>query len=289
MNNSPDMPKQDGIDLSYVDSYEEAVGKLSPEEREDVAKRYDEILSILTHLLAGLRWQKEHIEEQVEFDRVNPYVLPEEKDRLLEYGESMAEYYALFMRLVFVRLDVMTAYKYLLLAQSDWEYRFFARRIYTLMYETYGSDCSYLKLVNKSFRIVKDNGDKDLFVSVMEKRDVLLHFLESKQALLKEVRKANEAHKAFEIDRLFRAVEKLSAKESKALIDEYKDKLSDFSKALVAFHHSVEESDKGLRTVSIPGLIGVKGTFTIKEIRGGDPTKPLRGIAFLSDPEPIAP
>lgn len=56
-------------------------------------------------------------------------VAPESTHVNLEFLQIACCEYMMFC------MDVLTAYRYLIEAKTDWDYRFFARRIYTMMHE----------------------------------------------------------------------------------------------------------------------------------------------------------
>lgn len=51
----------------------------------------------------------------------------------IELFQLIADFYRINGRLILLELDVNTAFKFIFKAKTEYEYRFFARRSYTLM------------------------------------------------------------------------------------------------------------------------------------------------------------
>lgn len=247
------------LELNFVDSIKDQFNIIDETERKKISENYDGIIRIWTSFLAALRWQIQDLERQIENERNRPLDVVLNRDEFLEFCEAFLEFYRNYVRLVFFQVDVTTAYKHLKLAETDWEYRFFARRIYTLMYETYGSDYAYLKFINPVLNSVRRYCDESAYTEVTNCQRKLRKFLQKNKTVIEYVRVKNEAHKSFRIDELFDAVENLSVKESFALIEEYKQRLDAFFRSLVMLHKSLDEYNNKARTVQMIGPVFMTG------------------------------
>lgn len=123
----------------------------------------------------------------------------------IELVKIIVDFYRLNGRLSLIELDVNTAFKYIFLANTDYEYRFFARRIYTIMYETSkGLAIPMGQMYTKLLGLVEDK-DIDLYKN---NHGRLVHFLNSHADEFKEVRNANEAHKFKDFETQLESIEK---------------------------------------------------------------------------------
>lgn len=248
-------------DLNYIDSVNDSQA-IDKDKRTVVEENYDKIIAILISAMAKIRWQMQDFEKQIEVDKKLTDGCIIDLNTLLAFEQAYREFYRIYIRVMFFRIDVCTALKYLMLAKTDWDYRFFARRIYTLMYETGCSQDCLLKIVNKPLNDVKRFGNQAAFENVVKCRKELTKFMQRNQSVIYEVRKNNEAHKSEDTDKQFAAVERLSVKESRELIDEYQRYMASFFGSLTALQKSLDEYNRGARTVcgiafpmSMTGLI----------------------------------
>ena len=233
--------------LNYVDS----IGDVSPK-GDEIEENYDEIISLLTSALAGLRWQCKDFELQIEKVRSNPFSHLVNTPELLEFETAIFGFYKNYIRLLFYMVDVMTAFKYMKLARMDWDYRFFVRRIYTLMYETSESKYDYMKSANETINAIRKYVDEETFNKVTECQCMLRKFLKGNNGVIEKVRSNNEAHKTYNVDELFATVEGLSVKDSLTLIEEYKRLLIDFFSTLCEVHFALERYNERARWVIMP-------------------------------------
>lgn len=120
--------------------------------------------------------------------------------------------------LILLQNDFYVAYKYLNTTCDDWEYRVFARRIYTIMHETGNG---FQKVHGESMKYLKgfiDEKDLSRFLNALSN---LNKFLNRYDSVFKEVRNACEAHKDPDINRQIGAIESISIEESSKLIKDY--------------------------------------------------------------------
>lgn len=273
--------------LDYVDSLADNMGKLSDDKRIEVAGMFDRLVAGYSSMLAFIRSEKESLDGQLSEDLTHGDANLINPEEVISFGEGLIEFYRNYARVILIELDVITAFKYLRLSENDWDYRFFARRLYTLMHETK----IYLEKHVKRNAVLNDLrkvGDSKLYDNVNDARDRLLEFFKNHDGSFYEVRNAGEAHKDADIYRQFRAIEDLSVKESYGLISSFFDSFNEYLNALVLFHGSLDKYNATLRKRSVmiqgSGLIGMDGPVTIESIDGASWVNGIHGImAFQRD------
>ena len=152
----------------------------------------------------------------------------ENKDDLIDKYNSIRSFYDGNCRFLLLEADVLVPYKYLFQKQDDWEYRFFVRRIYTLIHETQNG---VLSLPGDIMNIIESLvGDK--FIHYKKALKELNKFINKTDACLKEVRNVCEAHKDKNINKQITAIESISIKDSLNLIQDFYNKMSNVNKNL---------------------------------------------------------
>lgn len=152
----------------------------------------------------------------------------ENKDDLIDKYSSIKHFYDVICRYLLLEADVLVPYKYLFQKQDDWEYRFFVRRIYTLIHETKNG---VLSLSGHIMNIIESLvGDK--FIHYREALKELNKSINENDACLKEVRNICEAHNDKSINKQITAIKKISIKDSLKLIQDYYNKMSNVNKNL---------------------------------------------------------
>jgi hypothetical protein len=128
------------------------------------------------------------------------------------------DFYKLNGRYALLELDVNTAYKHLFLAGTEYEYRFFARRAYTLMYEAKkGLAVPMGQMYKRLGAIIKE---RELGPYKNEHRD-LIKFLKTNEEEFKKIRNTNEAHKTEGFDDQVTSIENMSVAQSIVLIEDF--------------------------------------------------------------------
>lgn len=145
-------------------------------------------------------------------------------------------------RLILFELDFLTAYKHLLHSKTDWEYRFFARRIYTLMHETREG---FVKPTGEEMQFVKKAIGEKSFSGYDGYRKYMNQFFQKNDSILKVVRDRTDAHKD-EVDIQIKIIKGISVKDSRKLAEEYFDILSGLSTTLLPVFATLLEYIKGL-------------------------------------------
>lgn len=149
-------------------------------------------------------WEKLQIE-----DSTKDY-----KDEI-EIFQLIADFYKVNGRLVMIELDVNTAYKHIFLAKSDYEYRFFARRIYTLMYE---SNKGLIVPIGQIVKRLETKVDDRVIELYKKEHRKLVKFFTENEDEFKDIRNSNEAHKFKDYDVQLKSILNLSVSKSINLI-----------------------------------------------------------------------
>lgn len=135
----------------------------------------------------------------------------------IELFKVIADFFRLNGRLILIELDINTARKYLVKANTEYEYRFFARRIYTLLYET---KQGLADKVSNMYRRLQDIVDDKSF-GIYEREKKNLHaFLDEHKAELMDVRNKNEAHKTENFESQVESIENMSVTKSFLIVHE---------------------------------------------------------------------
>jgi len=121
-------------------------------------------------------------------------------------------------RLSLMLLDINTVLKYILCSKTDYEYRFFARRAYTLMYE------SKKGILEPTGHIIKDLGlllEKKELDIIKREHKRLSAFWEDNKESFRTVRNDSESHKDKDFITQLNTIENIKASVSMDLIENY--------------------------------------------------------------------
>lgn len=130
----------------------------------------------------------------------------------------IVEFYRVNGRLVLLELDVSTAYKHIFIVRTDYEYRFFARRLYTLMYE---ANKGLVIPAGQLYKKLADKLETRSLEPYKSEHSKLHDFLSDHEDELKDVRNSNEAHKFRDFEVQLKSIEKMSVARSIELIQEF--------------------------------------------------------------------
>lgn len=190
-------------------------------------------LDIIIEIIASL-------EKQIsEFETGVTEACTEEQIEAIRLYKGFADTEA---RLILFELDFLTSYKHLLLSTTDWEYRFFVRRIYTLMHETREG---FVKPTGKVMHLLKETIGEESFSGYEGNRNYMNQFLQNNDNIFKEVRDKTDAHKD-DVGLQVRIIEGISVKDSRKLIEEYFDIISGLSITLFPIFATLLKYIKGL-------------------------------------------
>ena len=214
-------------------------------ERNDTS--FDEYVDGCENLTEGCLEQLDVISEIIvssekqisEFEVGNAEACSKEQIETLKLYKGFADTEA---RLLLFELDFLTAYKHLLLSTTDWEYRFFVRRIYTLMHEM---RAGFVKPTGEAMILLKEMVGVESFSGYEKNRKYLNQFLQKNDSLFKEVRDKTDAHKD-DVEIQVEIIEGISVKDSRKLTEEYFDIISGLSITLLPIFATLLKHIKGL-------------------------------------------
>lgn len=126
-------------------------------------------------------------------------------------------------------LDLLTAYRYLLKAETDWDYRFFARRIYTLMHETQ----PVLGRQKDTIEELKGLLPYDFTEFDKARNEFFRYIQDYSSTVFKPTRNTVEAHRDESIVNQLNIVHNMSVKESGAILLKGFEALTNYSDKLM--------------------------------------------------------
>lgn len=152
-------------------------------------------------------------------------VAPESTHENLELVQIACCEYMMFC------MDVLTAYRYLIEAKTDWDYRFFARRIYTLMHEAQQMFNYRNQWINN---LKEDLHNKNITEYYKAKKQFGKYIQKYDSTDFLPVRLSAEAHRGKDLNNQFQAVLSLSVARSARIIQEGVDVMIGYSEQLLA-------------------------------------------------------
>lgn len=161
----------------------------------------------------------------------------------IEIFQLIADFYRVNGRLVLIELDVNTAYKHIFLAKSDYEYRFFARRIYTLMYE---SNKGLVVPIGQMMKRLEEKVDAGILKLYKDEHKKLYDFLDKHHEELKDVRNSNEAHKFRDFEVQLESIKNLSVARSMSLIQEFNVYLANLTMVFMVVQGALSKCLSGI-------------------------------------------
>lgn len=213
------MDKNSG--MKFVDSIEDLKIHVWSNffKKRKTTKACEELIISHMHMVDAIRSNIESSEKQIKVWQ-DLQVKDPSKDfnEEIELFQLIADFYRVNGRLVLLELDVNTAFKFIFKAKTEYEYRFFARRIYTLMYE---SNKGLVIPAGQLYKRLMEKVDVRSLEPYKKEHSKLNKFLIDHQEELKEIRNSNEAHKFREFEEQLESIEKLSVVRSIELIQEF--------------------------------------------------------------------
>lgn len=177
----------------------------------ELIKNHENLINLIKKLIQEIEIQLdkwEHLQEE------NCKIDDNEDIKILR---TLVSFLKVNGRLTLISLDISTAYKFIISSTSDYEYRFFARRIYTLLYETRNG---LIKHVGKITPLLTDIIDQQSLTIYKREHSEFSKFLNQYNEELKYIRNTNEAHKGEEFEAQVYSIEQLSVVDSFNLIQE---------------------------------------------------------------------
>ena len=187
--------------------------------RRKIAKACEELISSHVEMVDAISENIKNVENQIcEWQKIQEEDPKYDFNEEIEVFQLIADFYRVNGRLVLIELDVKTAYKHIFLAKSDYEYRFFARRIYTLMYE---SDKGLVGPIGQMVKRLEEKVDDRILKIYQDEHSKLCDFLNKHHEELKDIRNSNEAHKFSDFEVQLESIKNLSVAGSMSLIQEF--------------------------------------------------------------------
>lgn len=178
-----------------------------------------------------------HEEENVDFLRntINSFEEQKKKwenDNAEGFSEAINTYSLMLRalelggRLSTICLDVYTSMKFLVNSHSEYDCRFFARRIFTILYETRKG---YIADLGKLLGDIKILPYIQYYDSYKEYHKRLNKFINEYEEISKKVRNTNEAHKFENFATQVESIEHVEIEKAILIINEYYNLLSNIS------------------------------------------------------------
>lgn len=155
-----------------------------------------------------------------------------EQDKDGSYSDEIATYsriikvFELVGRQTTICLDVYTALKYLIYFNSEYECRFFARRILTIIYET---KKGYIADLGNLLGEIKELPYIQYYDSYKEIHKHLNRFYNEYEDITKKVRNTNEAHKFKDFETQVESIEQMNIEKAWDIIIVYYNFLTNSS------------------------------------------------------------
>lgn len=187
--------------------------------RRKIVKASDELLRSHIEMVDSISINIEDTENQIrEWQKLQSEDSKCDYSDEIEIFQLIADFYKVNGRLVLIELDVNTAYKHIFMVKSDYEYRFFARRIYTLAYE---SNKGLIIPIGQLMKRLEEKVDAKIFDLYKNEHSKLCDFFKKHEEELKDIRNSNEAHKFKDFEVQLQSIKNLSAASSINLIQEF--------------------------------------------------------------------
>lgn len=167
------------------------------------------------------------------------------KDKSKDFSKNIAmfskvkDFYEDNGKLLMIELDVTESFLHLISSKDDWEYRFFVRRIFTLMHETRDALLSKLG----SHRSQMQTLAPTTFDQYEKSKSSIDRFLNDHGVLLKNVRNTTEAHKGEPFRDQLQCIEQLEVTSTFEMIHSFQTCMANLSTSLMIL---MPEISKGL-------------------------------------------
>lgn len=225
----------------YVDSLEELQAFLQERKmtREEIANASDELIKSHHDIISLIRSFVPDAENQIrEWEKEMAQNPSNDYSDKIGLVKVLVDFYKLNGRYALLELDVNTVYKHMFMAETEYEYRFFARRAYTLMYEAKKGLTVPTGQMYKRLDPIVGKRNMEPYKNV---HSDLSDFLNKNENELKEIRNANEAHKGEDFDVQIASIEKMSVARSVFLVQEFSIYLAKLYCAFMVVQGSLTE------------------------------------------------
>lgn len=146
----------------------------------------------------------------------------------IEIFTALKNFYEDNGKLLMIELDVTESFSHILLSRNDWEYRYYARRLFTLMHETRDALMASLGTHRKQMMTIAPTA----FPQYEKTKKSLDVFFNLNGATIKSIRNKTDAHKGEPFRDQIICIEQIDVKTSFELIHEYQVLLANLSMAL---------------------------------------------------------
>lgn len=146
----------------------------------------------------------------------------------IEAFTALRDFYEDNGKLLMIELDVTESFCHIVRSKEDWEYRFFARRLFTLMHETRNALLASLG----SHRNQMMKFAPTTFAQYESKKKAMEVFINTHGAFFKKVRNTSDAHKGKPFREQIQCIEQIDITSSFEMIHEFQVHLANISAAL---------------------------------------------------------
>lgn len=133
------------------------------------------------------------------------------------------DFFELNGRYMLLDLDFLIVFKFLVSASTDWEYRFFARRAYTLMHET---RVGFVGKLGGFKNVIQDKVSDNTYDAYLCCLKNLNRFFQQHDEEFVDVRNSNEAHKEEDFETQYNSICNVSVERSFILIQGFQTYLA---------------------------------------------------------------
>ena len=204
----------------------------------------DYIQSCLEEIDSLMKWiedNKKQIKEWESYDKTKY------KDHIL-LSEALNKFLEANGHLLFLECDFRMVITHIALSENDWEYRFFARRAYSLLF---AMDETYKKIGGEFLNQYEDLLDPQNLQAYKKAKGQLDKFLKSHLKEFKRIRNTNEAHKSRDLEKQKSSIEKMSVDKSWKIIQESLFLIQQLTLAINSIYQSFSEKNLQLMKKSL--------------------------------------
>lgn len=152
----------------------------------DIIKAIDELAEVSDSNLQRIKLLEEAIDKSSSEDNIRFY-----KEGIAKY-ENLTVLAKMVSEIYLMLLDVYTYGTYAMLVKDEWDWRAFARHVYTILYE---HSNTVNRQLNEIVKILKSNIDEDYDLSaVVKAKKDFSSFISEKSGFAKQIRIKVDAH-----------------------------------------------------------------------------------------------
>ena len=202
----------------------------------------DEMSNFVDYFASVLKKDEKKIGifEKLSHNDKYPENVKEKIAHVVELFKTSADIYGWYGNVCMIALDINEYSYHIILSKDEYEWRTFARHIYTILYEQQNT---LFQQLNKYIKESKDIGgcENPDYQNLMSLRDEFVSFINSYKDLSKQVRVNTDAHFDQDFRNRLRIIEQLSYKSAIGICVEYLAKVGALMKAQMPFLIKMEE------------------------------------------------